>query len=211
MNTQSASDKLELRSAYLNTPVMHAHHIILSLDPEDAHHARHGHLRLDPNWCSLDEWGDPKICTRKGLRDVKVQVTRVRLHDPTGHNRIPYTVKSPELEQEELQLIEFPDAHFWYLLYRRPDVGTSVVPLFLAEHMLPATGGVISTRYGVAMREVMKRGHVEEMRAEAELVRKALAEIESGHAVGVRASSTKVSEVRAALGELEAALAQLGG
>ena len=86
-----------------------------------------------------------------------------------------------------------------------------MVPLFPAEYMLPIPGGPISTRYGVAMREVMKRGDVEEMRAEAELVRKALAELDSGHGDSVRAAPTKVNEVRAALAELEAALAKLGG
>jgi hypothetical protein len=211
MNTQQASDKLELRSVYLNPPVMHAHDITLSLGPEDAHSTRQGILRLDPNWCSLDEWGDLKGCTRMGLRDLKVHVTRIRLHDPTGHKRIPFTVESPDFEHEELKLIEFPDAHFWYLIHQRKGAGTSVVPLFPAEYMLPISGGVISTRYGVAMREVMKRGHVEEMRAEAELVRKALAELDSGHGVSVRAAPTKVNEVRAALAELEAALAKLGG
>jgi len=211
MNTQQASDKLELRSVYLNPPVMHAHGVTLSLPPEDEHSTRQGILRLDPNWCSLDEWGDLKGCTRMALRDLKVDVTRIRLHDPTGHKRIPYVVESPDFEHEELKLIEFPDAHCWYLIHQRKGAGTSVVPLFPAEYMLPIPGGLISTRYGVAMREVMKRGHVEEMRAEAELVRKVLAELDSGHGGSVRVAPTQVHEVRAALAELDTALGKLGG
>ena len=181
---------------YLSPPVMHAHGII---------------LRFDPNWCSIDAWGDRKGCTRMAGREVHVDITRMRTYDEAGHRRVMHQVHSPSLEHEEVNLIEFPDAHLWYLVHHRKEAEAFVVPLFPAELMIPVAGGIIAARYGVAIRAVMEHGDVEAMRAEAERIGKALAELDAPHREVARIDPAKVSEVREAHAALQAALAKLGG
>jgi hypothetical protein len=159
----------------------------------------------------LNGWGDRAGCTKMAIRTVDVAATRMRTLDPAGLRRNLYKVHSDVFEREEVHLIEYPDAHLWYLVCAQKDAGTSVVPLFPSELFAPNSGGVIVTRYGVAMREVIARGDVDEMRAEAERVREALADFDGPRKrmAGVRVDDDNVREVREALDELQKALAEI--
>ena len=110
-----------------------------------------------------------------------------------------------------LSLVEYPAAHLWYLSVPTDGDGTSVVPLFDAKLFAFDPAGTIQTRYGVPMRDVMKRGDAAEMKAEVETVRHALAELDAHPdlARSRNVAAAHVSEVRAALKELEDALANV--
>jgi hypothetical protein len=56
-----------------------------------------GTLILDPNRCSLNELGDPEICTKIAIRQVPVKVVLQRMGDPRHLRRRYYEVSSPEL------------------------------------------------------------------------------------------------------------------
>jgi hypothetical protein len=56
-----------------------------------------GTLVLDPNRCSLNEFGDPHICTKIAVRQTAVKVVLQRLGDPKHLRRRYYEVTGPEL------------------------------------------------------------------------------------------------------------------
>jgi hypothetical protein len=169
-------------------------------------------MSLDPNQCQLNAWGDPTVCTKIAIRSVAVQTTAMRVLDPQGHGRIFHAVQIEGHADAKVHLIEYPKANLFYLVEEDVKNGTVVAPLFPASLFGFDAAGTIGTRYGVPIRHLIERGDAAEMRAEAEVVRRALAEAEA--AGGVRMGLTgdsKVHEVRAALAELEAALKKLEG
>lgn len=121
--------KLDLVSLYLNQPVLQAHAISLQLT-EIRHGTMTGELRLDPNTCSLDTWGDRGGCTKMAPQSHPVEATAMRTRDPKGHHRICWTVHSKGIPNARLSLIEYPDANLWYLSIASEMERTSVVPLF---------------------------------------------------------------------------------
>jgi hypothetical protein len=207
MQTNHTTDVLELKSMYQNQVTLKAHAISLSLG-EESGGSRKGVLRLDPNLCAINAWGDVTTTTKMGVHGVEVVVTRMRTLDPSGHRRVMHQVHGPGFQPGELNLIEFPEAHLWYLVDHRKD-GAYVVPLFPAELVTPSSAGIIAARYGVAIRAAIEHGDVEEMRAEAERVREALAGWEDAQRRAASIESANVNEVREALTELQAALAKL--
>jgi hypothetical protein len=108
-------------------------------------------------------------------------------------------------------LIEYPKANLWYLTVATEKDGTSIVPLVDAEWFAFDAVGTVQVRYGVPMRDVMSRGDVSEMRAEAEAVRRALTELDAEPSRIRSLESGHVADVRAALAELEEALRKLEG
>jgi hypothetical protein len=209
MQTKHTTDDLELQSMYLNQKVLGAHTITLTLG-EELEGSRTGVLKLDPNLCKIDGWGDSRISTKMGFRTVKVEATRMRTWDAAGHGRVMHRVHGEGLEPGQLHLIEFPEAHLWYLVEHLKEEAF-VVTLFPAELVMPSSAGIIAARYGVAVREAIKRGDVEEMRMEAERIEDALASPTGTSQRAVHIDPEKVNEVREALGELKDALAKLGG
>lgn len=56
-----------------------------------------GTLILDPNQCSLNEFGDRQGCTRMGTRPIDVTVVRQRLADPANLGRRFFQVRGNDL------------------------------------------------------------------------------------------------------------------
>lgn len=207
-----SDDTLDLASMYLGSPAGRAHSITLRLSAESSGN-RKGTLALDPNICTLDEWGDRGGCTRMAIRQLEVETTRMRTLDPTGHRRVLHRVRSEHFDaKESANLIEYAAAGLWTLVYTVEGDGHWAVPLFDAELLATDPAGTILMRYGVPMREVIERGDAEEMRREIATVRAALSAMDaqpalrSSRAVG----DDHVDDVKKALAELEAAVAELG-
>ena len=201
---------LDLVSMYLSEPVLKAHTISLQLKEHKAGHME-GKTTLDPNTCSLDSWGDRRGCTKMMPRTLHVEAILMRTLDPHGHHRVHWALHLEGMPNSRLSLVEYPAAHLWYLSVPTDGDGTSVVPLFDAKLFAFDPAGTIQTRYGVPMRDVMKRGDAAEMKAEVETVRHALAELDAHPdlARSRNVAAAHVSEVRAALKELEDALANV--
>lgn len=203
--------KLDLVSMYLSQPAV-SHGITLHLAESGPGHMK-GTIRRDPNTCTLDLWGDRGACTKMGALPQDVTATMMRTYDPHGHKRIHWRLEIEGVSDAKWNLIEYPRANLWYLTVQPETGGGAVVPLFDAALFATDAVGTVQTRYGVALRDVLHRGEVEEMRAEAELVRRALAELDAKPGPEARHVSSidpaHVAEVRAALAELEAALARV--
>lgn len=208
MSHDGHHDRLDLVSMYLNTTLPRAHGIRLQLGPEHAG-TRKGTMMLDPNTCGLDAWGDRTWCTKIAVRGFDVTSTRMRIYDEAGHQRVLHRLASAEFDVETVSLIEYPRAGLWYLVYSVKETGTAVIPLFAAELFERSSAGTIAMRYGVPMREVMGRGDLAEMKAEAETVRRALAELDAQPAARRSVKDEHVRDVRAALAELDAAIVKL--
>lgn len=203
--------KHDLATMYLSRALLGAHRIHLKLqDTSPGHHK--GQMALDPNMCTLNVWGDPMGCTRMGIRSVSVQTTAMKLLDDQGHGRILHEMKLEGMADAKVHLIEYPKANLFYLVEEDPKNGPVVAPLFQASLFGFDAAGTIGTRYGVPIRHVIDRGDAGEMRAEAEIVRRALAEVDAAGSerMGLTGDG-KVAEVRSALAELEAALKKLEG
>jgi hypothetical protein len=194
----------------MNPPVL-AHVIALELEDAGPGEMR-GTVRRDPNTCSLDLWGDPRGCTKMGFPSRAVTAVMMRTLDPQGHRRVHWRLHLEEMPDTKINLIEYPSANLWYLTVETQHEGIRVVPLFEAGLFAFDAVSTVQTRYGVPLREVLKRGDVDEMRAEAEAVRRALAEIDEEQQKLSRIRSLDgghVADVRAALEELEQALAKV--
>jgi hypothetical protein len=125
------SRTLDLASMYMNQPVLGAHGIALQLEESRRGHMK-GHIRLDPNTCSLDLWGDPDGCTKMAPRSRPVEATMMRTLDAHGHHRVHWALEIQGIENEKVSLIEYPAAHLWYLSIATGSDGTSVVPMLIA-------------------------------------------------------------------------------
>lgn len=206
-----SNDSLDLASMYLGSSVAgRAHSVGLRLSEEHGGN-RKGTLALDPNVCTLDDWGDRRGCTKMAIRQLEVMTTRMRTLDPTGHRRVLHEMTSDGFEQEKVNLIEHAAAGSWTLVYSIEGAGRWAIPLFDAKLLASDPAGTIIMRYGVPMRAVLERGDVDEMRSEIATVRSALEALEATPAL--RSSRTigddHISDVKAALAELEAAVAEL--
>jgi len=93
-----------------------------------------GTLRLDPNICTLDEFGDRQGCTRIGVRTIDVTIRRTTLPDPTSLMRRRYEVIGEGLPRGlALVLQGEPDddddaRQRSYLVF-----GAELVPLYVSE------------------------------------------------------------------------------
>lgn len=230
---------LDLVSVYMHEPVLGAHGISLQLD-ESARGHMEGRVALDPNICTLNVWGDREGCTKRAFERRDVMATAMKTLDPQGHNRILWVVDVEGTSGVDIKLIEYPDAldpqrgfkpddsmdrearnervTVWYLSVTSGAGGTSVVPLFDAGlFAVPTTiddpAATVQTRYGPAIFAVEQRGDINEMRAEAEVVRNALAELEAHPELGGQPglSASHIADVHAALAELDDALGKLKG
>lgn len=212
MSQQPASDStLDLASLYQGSPAGRAHSITLRLSAESSGN-REGTLSLDPNICTVDEWGDRAGCTKMAVRQLQVTTTRMRTLDPSGRRRVLHQVHCEGFTDEKANLIEHASAGLWTLVYAVEGDGHWVVPLFDAALVGSDPAGTILMRYGVPMREVLERGDADEMRREIATVRGALDALTAQPTLRTSRTSMRdehVAEVEKALAELEAAVAEL--
>jgi pyrimidine deaminase RibD-like protein len=97
------SRKIAAQSVYLHDTLEGAHQ--LGLNAVLTGTSGKGSLTLDPNTCSLDDFGDPQICTKIAVRSVPVELKQVKLADPTGAGRRLYEVAGEGLENELLLVV----------------------------------------------------------------------------------------------------------
>jgi hypothetical protein len=90
-----------------------------------------GELTLDPNACSLNQFGDKEICTliAPTVRTVKLQ--RLRTADPAGLNRRLYSASGTGLSNRNPIVFVVPDAldGHYRLVYSTRNGQRHVVPL----------------------------------------------------------------------------------
>ncbi|UXA04448.1 hypothetical protein KXD96_15595 [Mycobacterium sp. SMC-2] len=203
------SRQLDLVSTYMQAPVIGAHIISLRLDESEAGHMK-GKLTLDPNTCTLDRWGDHGECTKMAVIRQDATATAMKALDPQGHDRVLWVVDLQGTSTDNVNLIEYPQANLWYLTAGGAH-GTAVVPLFDARLFTADPAGTIQMRYGMPLRDLTQRGDINEMRAEADVVRNALEALDAHPEIGQarRLDASHVADVRAALAELDDALANL--
>lgn len=129
--------EVQLESLYIDDPVrlgvdvLPARAITLRLSgASDA--AMDGELRLDPNACSLGAFGDRDICTLIAFFGVDVEVSRLRLADPSGLRRRIYRVRGeglpPELRMVVQGQLKEGALERCYLA-----LGTKLVPLYVED------------------------------------------------------------------------------
>lgn len=90
--------ELQLESLYLGNPAvlvderLPAHSVSLSVSgaSEDS---LEGTLALDPNTCTLNEFGDPGICTLIATQGIEVTLVRRAITDPTGQGRRIFDIR----------------------------------------------------------------------------------------------------------------------
>lgn len=124
--------KLDLISMYLSQPVLRAHDISLQLT-EAVPGTMKGTIRLDPNRCSVDLWGDRGGCTKMAPQTHPVEAVAMRTLDPHGHHRTYWKLEISGLSGTRASLIEYSAANLWYLSVASEDEGSAVVPLFDAK------------------------------------------------------------------------------
>ena len=134
--------KLDLVSMYMNPPVLGAHGISLQLEEVNLGHLE-GRVRLDPNGCSLNLWGDREGCTKIGFADQTAKATMMRTLDPLGHKRVHWSLHIADVPDAKLHLIEYPRANLWYLSVETEQAGTQIVPLFDAALFARSAGSAV--------------------------------------------------------------------
>jgi hypothetical protein len=90
-----AGRRVSVESGYLAAPLGQFRQITLTA--ELANGQGNGVLTLDPNTCTLDDFGDPAGCTRIAVARVPVQLNRLGRADPHGLNRQLWTVSGAPL------------------------------------------------------------------------------------------------------------------
>lgn len=124
--------KLDLVSMYLSQPVLRAHDISLQLT-EATPGTMKGTIRLDPNRCSIDLWGDRGGCTKMAPQTYPVEAVATRTLDPQGHHRMGWNLELGGLSGTRASLIQYAAANLWYLSIATEGEGSAVVPLFDAQ------------------------------------------------------------------------------
>lgn len=199
---------IELVSMYLGDGVG-GHHISLSLK-DQGDETYKGTIHLDPNACTLNAFGDRGMCTLMYAPPHDVVASRQRLGDPAGLGRRYYEL-TWEGQTGIWALICFPKEDVWYLVVTREREGRRVVALYPKALFQADPVGTVQTRYGLPIRDVIARGDLDEMRAEAATVRSALTALDQRDVVRRALPTDKLDEVRAALADLDAAIAAAGG
>lgn len=93
--TVQPARRISVRSGYLAAPLGQFRQITLTAELTGAQGS--GVLTLDPNTCTLDDFGDPAGCTRLAMTKAQVHLTRLRISDPRGQNRQLWTVSGSPL------------------------------------------------------------------------------------------------------------------
>lgn len=127
---------LQLESLYLHPgirvgtrPTVHSVSLRLSGSSEEE---LEGTLHLDGNACSLNDWGDPEICTLIAFTPIEVELERLRLEDPTGLMRRAYGVSGEGLPPE-LRLVVQGELEEGGLERSYLKIGAVLVPLYVED------------------------------------------------------------------------------
>ncbi|MEZ4298524.1 MAG: hypothetical protein R3B70_26470 [Polyangiaceae bacterium] len=120
---------VHLESAYLTTGDLwtdapRAHHVTLEVKWPLAESTVTAQLGLDPNGCTLNDFGDPAGCTKMAVRMLEVSLQRMRLGDPAGLDRRYYAMTARGFP-DGCALIVWPDGSRIQL-----KLPNAVVPLF---------------------------------------------------------------------------------
>lgn len=73
-------------------------------------------LSLDPNACSLNEFGDRDGCTRMALTNLKVKLSQIRLADPLKLGRQIYRIESKQFPKSLIVYLIVPKSESGYRL-----------------------------------------------------------------------------------------------
>ena len=83
--TSAAGPQITFRTVYLVNPIDHTHQIAI-----EGELGGEGTLALDPNTCTVTQFGETGICTRIAVQRIPIRFVRVRLADDTGQGRRLY-------------------------------------------------------------------------------------------------------------------------
>ncbi|QDT26052.1 hypothetical protein Enr10x_13500 [Gimesia panareensis] len=87
-------------------------------------------LSLDPNTCSLNEFGDRDGCTKMALTNLKVKLSQLRLADPLKLGRQIYRIESNQFPKSLVVYLIVPKSESGYRLkVENPKSDDIVVPL----------------------------------------------------------------------------------
>lgn len=106
-----SSVELQLESLYLGNPAalvderLPAHGVSLSLSGASENDLR-GTLALDPNTCTLDDFGDRGICTLIATQGIEVTLARRTISDPTGQGRRIFDVRGEGLPADLRMVVQ---------------------------------------------------------------------------------------------------------
>lgn len=128
--------KLELVSMYLHQPVLGAHGIALELEASSPDRLE-GKVRLDPNVCAVDLWGDRGACTKIAFQEVEVEATKRDTEDPQGLRRVHWTLELEGMPDARLNLIQYPSEGLYYMTVEDGEAISAVVPFFEASLFAP--------------------------------------------------------------------------
>lgn len=100
---EACGASVELTTTYLQQPIGRARQVRIKAELEGS-----GKLFLDPNTCTLNEFGDRTICTRIAVQTVDIVVTQLRLADPTGKQRQIFEITAPDSQLKEQLFLVVP-------------------------------------------------------------------------------------------------------
>lgn len=92
----SGSRKIALKTVYLHDVLEKAHCVMLKGELDDRGGGK-GKLILDPNTCSLNDFGDRANCTKMAYIVYDVTFHGVKLADPSGMERKLYEISGAKL------------------------------------------------------------------------------------------------------------------
>lgn len=114
-------------TAYLPTPVERAHRI--NLVGKIGDDGGEGEVRLDPNTCGLNDFGDPTFCTLIGVIPQPVEFEPVDAKDMTKSGRKLYAVTGAKLKVKLFLVVPGPDGGSFRLVVRDGEKVTHVLNL----------------------------------------------------------------------------------
>lgn len=99
MQHQRTTEPFAVASLYLHAEVLGGRRLTLQLDALEGDGQWTASLLVDPNTCSLNEFGDRAGCTRIAVARHPIRLTRQRVDDPAGHDRKLYAVEGAPTDE----------------------------------------------------------------------------------------------------------------
>jgi hypothetical protein len=119
--------RVSVKSGYLAAPLGQFRQVALTAELAGGQGT--GVLRLDPNTCTLDDFGDPAGCTRIAVARTPVQLTRLRAADPHGLGRQLWAVSGAPLSGSLTLVLAGTTGGPHRLIHTTPNGGKLVVPM----------------------------------------------------------------------------------
>lgn len=130
--------KLSLHSEYLSSPLGRARQVILSAELNGTEGT--GSLKLDPNNCTLNEFGDRQACTLIAAIPQDIVLILIRQDDNPGRNRQLWELNGAQI-QGHLFLVIPTHAHGAYrLVHQAEDGSRRVIPMIPRESQSQENG-----------------------------------------------------------------------